>query len=215
MNLSINELLRWDTGEVERILWLDNVQVVVIDMNDSKALPTIYEHSILRESFEAGRVERLTGDPYLPSPVDDTVLPEATRRRRDRAWALIQEMVSNPEIFRAKERGRLVAEVMARTGCNHKTIYRYLRRYWQGGQTPNTLLPHYNRCGGRGKTRLDATRKRGRPSQLALERQTATGVNVNEEILAAFQKGIRRFYESGAEPTLRGAYQRTLEHYCL
>jgi hypothetical protein len=213
MNLSINELLQWDTGAVERVLWLDGVQVVVIDMDDDQALPIVYEYATVAESLAAGTVQTQVEDSYLLPPENDAVLPEAVRQKRDQAWEVIHEMVGNPDIFRAKDRGRLVAEIMARTGHDHKTIYRYLRRYWQGGQTPNALLPRHDRCGGYGKPRLSAARKRGRPSQLALERQTSTGVNVNEEILSAFRKGIRRFYESGEEPTLCGAYQRTLEHY--
>ncbi len=213
MNLSINELLLWDTGAVERVLWLDNLEVVVIKLNDDQALPTIYEYSTLAEAYAAGIVQVSTKDPYLTAPVSDAVLSKTVREKRDQAWDLIREMVGNPGVFRAKERGRLVAEVMARTGCNHKTIYRHLRRYWQGGQTPNALLPHYDRSGGRGKSRVAGSRKRGRRSRLALERQSPTGVNVSEEILTAFQKGFRRFYESGEERSLRGAYQRTLEQY--
>ena len=53
-----------------------------------------------------------------------------------------------------------------------RLIYTYLRRYWQGGQIKNALIPHYHKSGGKGKERQVKDRKRGRPRGVAQETQT-------------------------------------------
>jgi hypothetical protein len=70
-------------------------------------------------------------------------------------------------------------------GVSHPTIYRYLRRYWQRGQTPNALLPDYGNSGGRGKVRQSSAGvKRGRPRKNAAEE--GAGLNADEEIRRTF-----------------------------
>lgn len=211
--LVVNQLIQWDTEDTERILWLDGQQIVVIDVTDTLALPQTRLSEELSHAVATGKAHILQDDTHVRTFTAEDQLTEAARRKRDQVWDLIRHIVTDPQIYHAKTRGRMVAEIVRQTGCAHKTIYRYLRRYWQGGQVPNALLPPYDRCGAPGQPRLNVTRKRGRPSHLALERGQPTGVNVDQSLLALFRKGIHRFYESGKVQSLRDAYQRTLEHY--
>lgn len=209
----VNQLIHWQGDLTERILWLDSQQVVVIDVAAPLALPRIRTASEVTDALTTGIAHLLPEDTSVKVGNTEAQLREGARHRRDRAWQVIHELVTDPHIYFADTRGRLVAERAQQTGCAHKTIYRYLRRYWQGGQVPNALLPHYDRCGAPGQARLQAAQKRGRPSLRSVELAQPTGVNVDQKMLDLFRKGIRRFYESGEAPSLRDAYQRTLEQY--
>jgi hypothetical protein len=211
--LVVNQLIQWDTEDIERILWLDGQQIVVIDVLDALALPRIRLSEEMAHALTTGKAHILQDDAQGRTFTAENQLTDGAKRKRDQAWELIRHIVTNPQIYHSETRGRIVADRVRQTGCAHKTIYRYLRRYWQGGQVPNALLPQYDSCGARGQPRLNATKKRGRPSHLALERGQPTGVNVDQPMLELFRKGIRRFYENGTARSLRDAYQRTLEHY--
>lgn len=213
MNIVTNALLKGKLNEIVRVLRIEGDELIVIDIHAKNALPEIWPYSDVESQFAEGTLEILTTSTSDFQPVAEAQLTPAQRQRRDQAWELIRELVVDPSIFYRQTRGPLVAAVAKQTGCPKKSIYHYLRRYWQGGQIPNALLPHYDRCGTKGMPRLTAQRKRGRPSATTILRQQPTGVNVDARTLELFRKGIRQFYESGEKRTLREAYQRTLERY--
>jgi putative transposase len=117
-------------------------------------------------------------------------------------------------IFYSYGRGALLNAHEEKTGWTKKTIYKFLRRYWQGGQTKNALLPLYDKCGGKGKERQSSNGvKRGRPSRLTKVTSLPTGVNVDAAVREKFSRGIRLFYETAEQRTLQDAYQKTLEKF--
>lgn len=66
---------------------------------------------------------------------------------------IIQDLVSKePNIFK-NERGKLILEATEKFGCTYKTIYKYLKRYWQRGKVKDSLLPDYKNCGNKGNKR--------------------------------------------------------------
>jgi hypothetical protein len=154
-------------------------------------------------------------DPYTVLLRPESTIPENHRQRRDRAWEIIAPIVESQEgeAFIESYRGSLVAEATKRTGSIKKTIYNYLRRYWQGGQTKNALLPLFEQCGGKGKERHSSSCKLGRPSKLAKATEISIGVNVNDEIRQSFSRGIKLFYENQKGRTLKDTYQLTLEKF--
>lgn len=91
-------------------------------------------------------------------------------------------------------------------------IYRYLRKYWRGGQTKNALLPDFDRRGAKGQERSVTHRKRGRPPKRILVEPEQIGVNVDAIIKEKLRRGAKLYYENAKARTLRDAYQLTLEH---
>ncbi|MGF1535390.1 MAG: Mu transposase C-terminal domain-containing protein [Elainellaceae cyanobacterium] len=205
------------TPQIERILWLDGsmTDVVIIDVNDVKALPVWRKAKDLILAVERREAHVLTADTYAGQLAPEDAIPEKHRQYRDAAWEIIEPLIGpdTEDIFSPKQRGLLFKAVQERTGCTKRTLYKYLRRYWQGGQTKNALLPHFDRCGAKGKTREAKNRKRGRPSKLAQVTKLPTGVNINDEIRAKFKRGIRLYYENPQQVPLSDAYQRTLERF--
>jgi hypothetical protein len=214
-------LLEWQRDEaepcIERLLWLSSsgTDVVTIEINNRKALPRWQKSRELEAAIATKELRILEVDPYAALLRPESAIPENQRQRRDRAWEIIAPIVESQEgeAFIKAYRGSLVAKAAQQTGSIKKTIYNYLRRYWQGGQTKNALLPLFEQCGGKGKERHSSGCKRGRPSKLALAMETPIGVNVNDETRQSFHRGIKLFYENQKGRTLKDAYQLTLEKF--
>jgi hypothetical protein len=219
MNLYVNMLLEWydeqAKAHIERILWIDpsRTDVATIEINDPKALPKWQKCKDLENVIGNQEARFLEVDPYAELLRPENTIPEHYRQHRDDAWDVIESIVKSENVFDPRVRGRLVEEAVKRSGCSKATIYSYLRRYWQGGQTKNALLPLFDKRGGKGKERKSDGQKRGRPSKLSQVTRTTLGVNVNAAIKKKFQRGIKTFYENQNGRTLKDTYQLTLERF--
>ncbi|MBD2226973.1 Mu transposase C-terminal domain-containing protein [Calothrix anomala] len=189
--------------------------MVTIEINNSKALPKWQKSKELETAIASREIRILEVDPYAGLLRPENSISQNHLNRRDRAWEVIGPLVErNTELmFNPRDRGPLVEATAERTGCIKKTIYNYLRRYWQGGQMKNALLPVFDRCGAKGKERKPSNCKRGRPSKLSKAMEMPIGVNVDDEMKKCFHRGIKAFYENRQGRTLKDAFQLTLEKF--
>jgi hypothetical protein len=221
MNLFVNQLLCWHSDneadiQIERVLWIDSsgTDVVTIDINYCKAQPVFQKYKEIEKAFTVCKVSILTNDPYSKFLLPESELTETQRKYRDEAWKAVALILVKKElVFFARERSHLIQEAVKHTGRSEPTIRKDLRRYWQGGQTKNALLPHFDLCGGKGKEKRSDGIKRGRPTLFSLAKDEIVGVNVDAEIQKKFRKGIRLFYETSQQSSLTRAYQLTLEKF--
>ncbi|MBD1842461.1 DDE-type integrase/transposase/recombinase [Cyanobacteria bacterium FACHB-63] len=203
---------------IERALWIDSsgTDVATIDIISPNALPVFRKSVEIEAALTSGDAQVLEVDPYAVLLRPENDIADKHRQRRDAAWEVIAPLVEDTtgQIFYSHGRGALLNTHEEKTGWTKKTIYKFLRRYWQGGQTKNALLPLYDKCGGKGKERQSSTGvKRGRPSRLTKVADLPTGVNVDAAIREKFSRGIRLFYETAEQRTLQDAYQKTLEKF--
>lgn len=221
MKLFVSMLLEWqsdtETSRIERLLWIDPsyTDVAKIELLNPKALPVWQKCNELEEAIATQQAHVLEIDPYASLLKPEDTIPEKHRERRDRAWEIIAPLVENKDanIFFSHGRGTLLNAWVEEIGCTKMTLYKYLRRYWQGGQTSNALLPLFDKCGAPGKERQSREKKRGRPSKISQVTQMSVGVNVDNKIREKFSQGIRKFYENIQGRTLQDAFQKTLEKY--
>lgn len=209
-----NDVLKYleTQAKVIRILWLHPTEPVAVtfDVNTVGAKPEVVQIKALWDDLESGRAKRLSVDPYLVV-LDEASLSERHREIRAKAWGMIEMLVTDePNIFYADRRWEMVVQCAQRHGATHKTIYRYLHRYWQRGQTPNALLPDYANSGAKGKEReANVSTKRGRPRKFGDE----PGLNVTEDIRKVFRVAVARFYTTDKKFTLRGAYDQMIKDF--
>ena len=211
-------LLRNDLIELcepkRRLLRILSVDVVrglayTFDMASGTAKVERQRLPVLEVELASGRARKLERDPFLVV-ADQQALPAKYTELRDRAWAMLAELVKQvPDIYEARRRGELLQEAARRHGVSHPTLYRYLRRYWQRGQTPNALLPDYANSGGRGKTRAASGVKRGRPCKDG----AAVGVNVDAAMRSVFRLAAARYAASHTQFSRRAAYQELLDDF--
>lgn len=75
---------------------------------------------------------------------------KAAAVKRDTAMSRIAPIVADhnkPQVFSPTGRAALIEERAAELGCSERTLHKDLRRFWQGGQTPQALLANYHRSG--------------------------------------------------------------------
>lgn len=230
MELLTNTVIEWrnNNGDVkgmpclDRVLWLDScgTTVVTIELTErigeakdrcGQALPRWRKRTDVEDALIAGDARLLQQDPYeqFLNPPEGFIVKHCAKR--DRCWGIIEPLVTNERILDARQRGRLVTEAAAQAGCTKKEIYKWLRRFWQYGQTPNALLPHYHNCGVV-EHKEKGGAKRGRPSKLSHVLGETLGVNITPERRDLLVQGAKRFYEKDCLPFTH-AYQRTLEVY--
>lgn len=136
MNLWVNQLLEWHTGEatgrIKRLLWIDEfgTDVVTIELSNSKAIPIWQKCLELEAALAVGEAHILQVDPYAELLRSSETISEHHRIRRDSAWKIIAPLVDSRErLFIPQQRGPLIAAAVESTGCTKRTIYKYLRRY--------------------------------------------------------------------------------------
>ena len=209
-----NDLLRYGEkeGRIVRVLWLraDSAGAAIIDVLEAKALPVIVSVETLTQDIQEERARLVTPDPYLVL-VAETALPESHKLIRRNAWGIIEKLVeAEPDIYIPDRRGKLLKAAMAEHKVTLPTLYHYLRRFWQRGQTPNALLPDYANSGGRGKERKLSGKKRGRPRVYGEQ----DGVNVTSEMRRVFRVAIDRYYaQEKSKFTLQGAYDEMIRTF--
>lgn len=220
MNICENVLIELpkelnNVSTIVRVLWVDasGIDVVTIDVCCANALPVWHKSLELENILAEKKAHILEMDMYAAYSGCEDTIPANYRRKRDEAWEVIAPIVNNKEkVFLSFERGILVKQAVERTGRNKVTIYKYLRRYWQGGQKQNALLPKFSNCGGASKRRHPKENKRGRPSKQDKLKGKTTGINVDLEIRQIITKSARIFHEKQGR-TLKDAYQHMLQEH--
>ena len=220
--LYVNDLIEWidDVKEtkVERIIWVDKNYVIafVFDINTNKGVPCAKRISEIEEAIVEGVALKLKSDPWLKI-VKENNLSDKEIEIRDRTWNIIADLVKQePEIYDRKLRGSLVVEAITQSQekVAKKTVYSYLRKYWQRGKTKNSLLPDYSNSGGKGKARkYNQDIKLGRPRKYKKVEEIGEGVNITEADRKIFRIAIAKSYNNRKGNFLTTAYELMLKKY--
>ncbi len=219
--LAVNNLIQRNgpLGEavIERVLWLDEREdsAFIIEVEGGKGMPQRVKVSELQEEVDAGHLSVLTEDKWV-RVLDEHKLSDKQKSIRDRAWEIVEPLVAGdaePDIFDKKIRGSLLNEAARKHGVTVKTVYKYLRKFWQRGKIKNSLLPDYENSGAAGKERKAGEQKRGQPRRYAFDSKIGVGINVDESIKKIFRVAISKFYHNPKETSLATAYDLMLKEY--
>ena len=205
--LRINDVVIY--GEARyRILNVTDKGYVWINIGSDKSFPEQISVSEVETATHTETLKRID-DPYWHLAA---LLPEqgsVSQQLRDKRFAIIESLVSRPDIYLRSGRGALVQQVVDDTGTAKKTVYAYLRQYWQRGCTPNALLPDYVNSGGRGKKRTGTGKKLGRPRSIA----PGIGAIVDASVERMFRIVLDRHYLTEKNHSLPYAHRRFEDMY--
>ncbi len=220
--LAANDILQYGDGEDDettllRLLYSDYVNDIafIISINGDKGLPVFRRLSLLTEDISLGIAKVMSDDPWARI-ITENELAEKEKETRDKAWKFIEDLIkteSELAIYDWKTRGQLVQEAARKHDTTPRTMYKYLRRYWQRGKTKNALLPDYQNSGGRGKERKLTGKKLGRKRKFAHVAEIGEGVNVDEKIKKVFRAAISQFYYKPSETSLQTAFDLMISKY--
>lgn len=190
-------------GEKYRILSLLSEQIVWIEIDKESALPELISFKELTNLIEEN-VCYLIDDPYqdliLQNPKDGST----AQLKRDSNYELIKPIVNHNLYYVPAERAKPINEIIQSNNSTKQTLYRLLRRYWQRGQTPNTLLPSYKNSGAKGKKRTTKNIKLGRPRIY----KEGCGALINSETERLFSITINRYLLNNKQHTILYAYRQ-------
>ena len=200
--LRINEVVKYMDFKY-RILDIEDDLYIWINIYSDRALPerilkTEIETQILSENLK--KVQ----DPFGSLTEE---LPESgskAQRIRDKRLKIIHPLIEDRSIYLRSGRGASVETVANSSKTAKKTVYAYLRQYWQRGCTPNALLPDYKHSGGTGKKRNSGKKKLGRP------RSTTPGVGtrIDASVEQIFRIVLDRHYLTENAHSLAYAHRR-------
>ena len=94
----------------------------------------------------------------------------------------------------------MVAEAAAANGLSAATVHRYLRRYWEGGQTPDALWP--DEMATQAGTGSSATRRARRAT-----------VQAEPDVRSNFRMAVTRYASTHSAFSRRAAYRQMLEDF--
>jgi hypothetical protein len=210
VNFSVNELLTdVESERTYRLLWIDqsNLISILIDVDDPKALPFKRKVSDLKEEVIQDALNKTKQEAFLNGVHQE--INESSLAIREKAWSLIKDIVNKePDIFDSEKRGGMVNEIMEKYKTTKPTVYKYLRRYWQRGKTPNALLPDYKKSGGRGKQKTAGEKKRGRPPKYG-----PVGINVDESTKKIFRIALEKYYLTNKKNSIPAAYKMMIKEF--
>lgn len=210
MMISINELLKdIETNKTFRVLWIDQGSIIsyLIDVGDKKGVPFARNVSDLRSELIHDQLVKVKQDKFLSASSDEN--NEKNLKIRGKAWEIIKDIVGNePDVFNREKRGQMIADVMKKHNTTKPTVYKYLRRYWQRGMTPNALLPDYSKSGGKGKEKSVGSKKRGRP-----RKYRANGINIDEATKKVFRVALEKYYLTNKKNSIPAAYNMMVKEF--
>lgn len=190
----VNDIIKWSDEITERLLWSDGVSGYLTDIFSKTGTPIFRTIAEIENAIREHHAIRVEKDPFLITYKEDDI-PDKYKKMRNLAWDVIQELVSpqnEPQIYNSNTRGTLIKQTVEKHGVDKKTVYKYLRKYWQRGKTVNALLPDYTNSGGKGKRKSAGEKKRGRPRKF--RDSLGEGVNVTQQDIDNFVKALDKYY---------------------
>ena len=192
MTVLRNTLLESSCGDgttrTERVLWIhpsgDSLVTIDINRKNKHALPLWRTREQIEAALEASDIRVVETDPYAVLLIRLEPIPKNHCERRDKAWDVISTLVEDKsgQIFDPQIRGPLITKIMKEKGARKGYIYDALRRYWQGGQVKNALLPFFHESGAKGRERVGKKIKLGRPSAQARKEEPPDGMIMTDEV---------------------------------
>ncbi len=224
----VNDLIKWRSTDnelnqtIERVLWIDEGYAIafLFDIEATKGFPRISSILDLKEALKLGEATKLEKDPWIKI-LPEEKLSAKEKKIRDNAWDIIQSIVSKePEIYYRNQRGPLIQKIIQQYNEGReenklieRSVYKYLRRFWQRGKVKNALLPDYANSGGKGKTRKLGTKKRGRPRKFKHVEGIGQGINITEQDRQIFRIAINKYYRNSKKNSLQKVYKLMLKEY--
>lgn len=219
--LLINDILKTTIDGVEdkyeRILWIssDYKTCYTIKLFIDKTETSLNSIEDIENNIKEGNMVILEEDPTAQA-IDYKCLHENKRLHIDNAYEIVKKFISTfgePDCYIESNKGKrsTIIQISKEFGVYFTTTYRYIRKYWQGGQTKSALIPNYKNCGrGREDDKADGYNKLGRPSYLSFIQDEEMGVNIDKEIKIIFKKAINRYYYNHKRKGLKKVYEQMI-----
>lgn len=221
MNLAKNIVLQKMSDDVGleyeriRVIWIDtNYEYVwVVNLKGEGSFPNRVLTADLEIALNTGAWQIIT-DPYL-KVVNENKIPDNLKASRDFNWRVIEYLKKDNEQFLLVPRSRKekIAEAAKLFELPEYKVARVLKRFWQRGMTKNSLIPSYDKCGGKGARKKSSAKKRGKPVEYLTDGELIIGINIDETVQKNIRYVIENFYDKKSKPKLTEAFDFLLKKF--
>jgi hypothetical protein len=201
-----NDVIQYaEAARMVRILWIaqDGISAWVFELGQPRSLPQALVLTALADDVLARRARLLRQDPCAPPP-PPALLPARQHALQAKAWQIVSSMQGQaPDLYLPRERGVMVARCAEQYGVSRPSVLRYLRRYWERGQTIRRPAARLRQLRRAGKTRARPRRQARTPAQGGA---SGLGLNVDAAIRATFRAAVARYCATHPVFSRRAAY---------
>ncbi|WP_312700910.1 hypothetical protein [Sedimentibacter sp.] len=195
----------------ERILWIssNNEACTTIELNTTKIILTNRNINELNQLRNDGVAELCNDNFRELNFYNEKELKLKDEIKRDKAYEIVKcifEQEKEPYLFNAHIRRKLILEACQKFNVSDVVVYKYLRLFWQGGKTKNSLIPKYRNCGCIGQDK-NYKLKTGRWSDIEIFNGEKEGVIVDKQIKSIFETTINRYFNNDKEINLSKAHE--------
>ncbi|MCG9731112.1 Mu transposase C-terminal domain-containing protein [Shewanella sp. Isolate13] len=195
-----------NSSERVRVVYEAIEFIWLIDIDDGAAWPVCKTTSELQELIDSQSIKSIS-EPFTFSHVESESVQGL---KRDEAYSLLKILLKDHyELLDKGSRNRLIRSAVEETGKPRIYFIRQLRRYWQRGMTPNSLLPDYHKSGGKGKPRRDVGNKLGRKRT----RAEGVGAIITDDVAEIFSLAIDGFFLPNGKLSLKDAKGKAIGLY--
>ena len=212
VNSVFRRTLKDGTVVKERVIWIDegNIIAFMFNIDSERGFPVLKKVSEIQVEICSGLLSK-EDDPWN-KVIDERSLSKKEIDIRNNAFEIIELLITcEPDIYYRNKRGPLVRSAIKEFEVTERTVYRYLRRYWQRGKCKNALLPDYDNCGGPGKDKVAGIKKRGRPRKF--RSVLGEGKNVTQQDIDKFEKALSAYHFKHNGLELSDTYDMLLKEY--
>lgn len=208
-----NDIIKYPlTGEYYRFLYENNCKYFFIKLFTSKIVIISPEKIDIEKEIYDGVAVVEDSDPVYRI-TDEQNLAKGTIDLLDKAAQIIEYIYSiegEPGILYKNIRRHVILKAIEKFDVSEKTIYKYLRKYWQGGKLRHSLLSNFYKCGARGKDKDKVGTKLGRTSNYTYKTGELDHVFVNEEVKGIFNISYNAFVGKMSLPKI---YEQMIGKY--
>ena len=133
-----------DEKRAYRIVYVSDDQTLcyIVQLNINRGLPFAINGRQLKRSILSGMCSVV--DPKGYERRDCLDPSEKQKERARELYNNLRELIKNePDCFIPSIRSKMLSVISRKTGLRRDTLYMALRRYWQYGKTPLSMIPDY------------------------------------------------------------------------
>ena len=216
--LMVNDILENpESKKCQRILWIDNnySNCYMIEMKCSQINISNMSINEIEIAIENGVWVLLEVDPSLVL-VDENSISEREKELLEKGNRIVQYVAASlnePFCYHGKMRRQLIKAAVEVFGISDKSIYKYLRKYWQGGKAKYALLSELEKCGAKGKIRVASETKRGKPHNETYVTGEVFGMNIDDITRGIFKLSLKRYFLKTKQRSLTKSFNMMITEF--
>jgi predicted transcriptional regulator YheO len=162
--LSINMLIQCenDPKSIERIVFIDDSYQTCFLINVfDNSFPIAKDIKAVEESINNETAQIIQHDPWALL-LSENDISEKAKLAQEKAWVVVSRLLEAgvDNLLNTASRNKVINKIADEMGINHKTVVKYLKRYWKRGMYPDSLLPDFRNKGCKGQEKK-VERERG------------------------------------------------------